>query len=94
MEWKGIKGTILKDVPMKRYTSMKVGGQVAYLAYPSDEADLAATLQFVKDRSVGVQISRQRNECDCKRQRFERCLDQDYEDETYTVRKDKGWRRG
>jgi UDP-N-acetylmuramate dehydrogenase len=53
MEWRGIKGTILKDVPMKRYTSMKVGGQAAYLAYPSDEADLAATLQFVKDRSMG-----------------------------------------
>ncbi len=43
MEWKGIKGTILKDVPMKRYTSMKVGGQAAYLAYPADEADLVAT---------------------------------------------------
>ncbi len=52
MEWKGIKGIILKDVPMKRYTSMKVGGHVAYLAYPSDEGDLAATLQFVKDRNM------------------------------------------
>jgi UDP-N-acetylmuramate dehydrogenase len=56
MEWKGIKGTVLKEVPMKRYTSMKVGGQVAYLAYPSDETDLAATLQFVKDRSMGYRF--------------------------------------
>jgi UDP-N-acetylmuramate dehydrogenase len=56
MEWKGIRGTILKDVPMKRYTSMKVGGQAAYLAYPSDEADLAATLQFVKDKSMGYRF--------------------------------------
>jgi UDP-N-acetylmuramate dehydrogenase len=52
MEWKGIKGTVLKEVPMKRYTSMKVGGQAAYLAYPADEADLAAALQFVKDEGM------------------------------------------
>jgi UDP-N-acetylmuramate dehydrogenase len=52
MEWKGIKGTVLKEVPMKRYTSMKVGGQGAYLAYPADEADLVAALQFVKDEGM------------------------------------------
>jgi UDP-N-acetylmuramate dehydrogenase len=52
MEWKGIKGTVLKEVPMKRYTSMKVGGQAAYLAYPADEADLVAALQFVKDKNM------------------------------------------
>ena len=52
MEWKGIKGTVLKEVPMKRYTSMKVGGQAAYLAYPADEADLVAALQFVKDKGM------------------------------------------
>jgi len=52
MEWKGIKGTVLKEVPMKRYTSMKVGGQAAYLAYPADEADLVAALQFVKDEGM------------------------------------------
>ena len=52
MEWKGIKGAVLKEVPMKRYTSMKVGGQAAYLAYPADERDLAAVLQFVKDSGM------------------------------------------
>lgn len=52
MEWKGIKGAVLKEVPMKRYTSMKVGGQAVCLAYPADEADLAAVLQFVKDRDM------------------------------------------
>jgi UDP-N-acetylmuramate dehydrogenase len=52
MEWKGIKGIVLKEVPMKRYTSMKVGGQAVYLAYPADEADLVATLQFVKDENM------------------------------------------
>jgi UDP-N-acetylmuramate dehydrogenase len=52
MEWKGIKGAVLKEVLMKRYTSMKVGGPAAYLAYPADEADLAAVLQFVKDKGM------------------------------------------
>jgi UDP-N-acetylmuramate dehydrogenase len=52
MEWKGIKGTVLKEVPMKRYTSMKVGGQAGYLVYPADETDLAAALQFVKDEGM------------------------------------------
>ncbi len=52
MEWKGVRGAILKEVPMKRYTSMKVGGHAAHLAYPSDEADLRAVLRFVKDRGM------------------------------------------
>jgi len=52
MEWKGIRGTILKDVPMKRYTSMKVGGQAAYLVYPADETDLSAILRFLKDKDM------------------------------------------
>jgi UDP-N-acetylmuramate dehydrogenase len=56
MEWKGIKGIVLKEVPMKRYTSMKVGGQAAYLAYPADECDLAAMLSSVKDRGMGYRF--------------------------------------
>jgi UDP-N-acetylmuramate dehydrogenase len=56
MEWKGIKGTVLKEVPMKRYTSMKVGGQAAYLAYPADEDDLVTALQFVKDKGMGYRF--------------------------------------
>ncbi len=52
MEWKGIKGTVLQGVPMKRYTSMKVGGHAAYLVYPADEADLTRVLQQVKERNV------------------------------------------
>ena len=56
MEWKGIKGIVLKEVPMKRYTSMKVGGQAAYLVYPADEADLVAALQFVKDEGMRYRL--------------------------------------
>lgn len=56
MEWKGIKGTLMKDVPMKRYTSMKVGGQAAFLAYPADEQDLSATLRIVSDKGTGYRF--------------------------------------
>lgn len=52
MEWRGIRGTILKDVPMKRYTSMKVGGQAAYLVYPADETDLSAVLHLLKNKGI------------------------------------------
>ena len=34
MDWKGVKGVIMKDVAMKRYTSMKVGGPARYPHIP------------------------------------------------------------
>ncbi len=34
----------MENVPMKRYTSMKVGGPARYLMYPADERDLTAML--------------------------------------------------
>ena len=40
MELQGITGRVLKNVSMKRYTSMRVGGVVPYLFYPEDEAGL------------------------------------------------------
>lgn len=49
MEWKGIKGTVLKDVPMKRYTSMRVGGPARLLLYPADRHDLAAMVGRLRD---------------------------------------------
>ncbi|HOE17429.1 MAG TPA: UDP-N-acetylmuramate dehydrogenase [Syntrophorhabdaceae bacterium] len=52
MEWKGVRGTILENVPMKRYTSMKVGGPVRYLLYPVDEDDLKNTLQYLIHRNI------------------------------------------
>lgn len=48
MDWKGIKGTVLTNVALKRYTSMKVGGPVDYLICPRDEKDLMKALQFGK----------------------------------------------
>ena len=50
-DW-GIKGTVLTDVPMKRYTSMKVGGPVKYLVYPADEADLLNTIRILKEEGL------------------------------------------
>ena len=52
MEWKGIRGTVLKDVLMHRYTSMKVGGPVSYLVYPRDEEDLLRVLGVAKEAGI------------------------------------------
>ncbi len=56
MEWKGIKGSILEDVPMKRYTSMRVGGQAKYLVYPQDEADMTAILRLLREEGMDHRI--------------------------------------
>ena len=48
----GIRGTILEDVPMKRYTSMKVGGPVQYLVYPADEASLIDTVSILREQNI------------------------------------------
>jgi len=42
----------MQDVPMKRYTSMKVGGPAKFLAYPSDEKDLAVILRKLGDEGT------------------------------------------
>ncbi len=52
MERWGIRGTVLKDVSMKRYTSMKVGGPVRYLIYPEDEADLFHTASTLRSEGI------------------------------------------
>jgi UDP-N-acetylmuramate dehydrogenase len=49
MDWKEIKGAVLKDVPMKRYTSMRVGGPAKMLLYPADRTDLQAMVSRLKD---------------------------------------------
>ena len=52
MEARIIKGQVRKDVSMKRYTSMRVGGHVPYLLYPEDEEDVTAAVQWLSDRDV------------------------------------------
>jgi UDP-N-acetylmuramate dehydrogenase len=55
VDW-GIRGTVMRDVPMKRYTSMKVGGPVRYLAYPADEADLLCLLATLKEKGIAHRL--------------------------------------
>ena len=56
MDWKGVKGVIMKDVAMKRYTSMKVGGPQGTLIYPADAGDLAAILRRLADAGTRPRI--------------------------------------
>jgi UDP-N-acetylmuramate dehydrogenase len=56
MDWKGIRGTILENAPMRRYTSMRAGGPVRYLVYPIDEADLLAAVKRLKEAGVGYRF--------------------------------------
>jgi len=48
----GIEGAVLQNVPMKRYTSMRVGGTVSYLIYPLNEADLLNTIRVLQNEHV------------------------------------------
>jgi UDP-N-acetylmuramate dehydrogenase len=52
MEWKGIRGTVLERVSMKRYTSMRVGGPVEYLIYPMDVDDLKAVVRRLNEGGI------------------------------------------
>jgi len=52
VEWTGIEGTTLKNVSMKRYTSMKVGGPASYLIYPRDEGELVRVLHIAQEQGV------------------------------------------
>jgi len=52
MEWKGIKGAVLVDVPMRRYTSMRVGGPAKWLLYPADRADLSAMVRRLSGEGI------------------------------------------
>jgi UDP-N-acetylmuramate dehydrogenase len=49
MEPQGITGRVLRNVSMKRYTSMKVGGTVPYLFYPEDEAGLRLAIAWLNE---------------------------------------------
>ena len=52
MEWKGIKGIVLRNAPMKRYTSMRVGGPAKLLLYPVSRNDLTEMIGRVRDTGI------------------------------------------
>ena len=42
----------MKDAPMKRYTSMRVGGPARFLLYPADRADLQTMVVRLNDSGI------------------------------------------
>ena len=64
MEPQGITGRVLRNVSMKRYTSMRVGGTAPYLFYPEDESDLAAAVAWLNESGAALPILRKWDECD------------------------------
>lgn len=51
-----IKGTILKNVEIKNFTSFKVGGKVDYLVIPKDCEDIRTTLKFGKENNIPIYL--------------------------------------
>lgn len=56
MDWTGIKGEVLQNVSMKRYTSMRVGGLVKFMVYPKDEEDLENVVARLKTHNIGYRF--------------------------------------
>ncbi len=52
MAGQGIRGQVMENVFMKRYTSMRVGGTAAYLFYPVDEEDLANVIHWCRGKRL------------------------------------------
>ncbi len=48
------KGRILFDVPMKDYTSLKIGGTADVMAFPKDESDLMKVIGFASHKGFHV----------------------------------------
>ena len=51
-----IKGRVLFNVPMKRFTSMKVGGPVDVLLFPRDVDELQKLACYARKKSIPVMI--------------------------------------
>ncbi len=48
------KGRMLFDVPMKDYTSFKIGGNADVMAFPVDESDIIDVMQFAANKGFPV----------------------------------------
>lgn len=51
------KGRVLFDVPMKDYTSIRVGGPVDVMVFPVDEDDLIEVLRFASSKGFPVFVT-------------------------------------
>lgn len=56
MERQGIRGQIVLNASMKRYTSMKVGGPVRYLCYPENEEDITTAIKWLQSQRLPVRF--------------------------------------
>ncbi|HAR95095.1 MAG TPA: UDP-N-acetylenolpyruvoylglucosamine reductase [Deltaproteobacteria bacterium] len=56
MKWTGVRGQILTEVSMKRYTSMRVGGKARYLVYPEDQTDLTNAVRMAKEHGIAYRF--------------------------------------
>ncbi len=56
MDWKVVRGKVLEKMPMRRYTSMRVGGPVSYIVYPVDEEDLMAAVKGLKGAGIAYRF--------------------------------------
>jgi len=51
-----IKGKVLFNVPMKRFTSMKVGGPVDVLLFPRNVGELKKVVRYARKKSIPITI--------------------------------------
>jgi UDP-N-acetylmuramate dehydrogenase len=51
-----IKGKVLFNVPMKRFTSMKIGGPVDALLFPRNVGELKKVVRYARKKSIPVMI--------------------------------------
>jgi UDP-N-acetylmuramate dehydrogenase len=56
MEQPPIKGDIIRQASMKRYTSMRVGGPISYLIYPRDEGDVTAAVTWLQSKGLPIRF--------------------------------------
>jgi UDP-N-acetylmuramate dehydrogenase len=47
-----IKGKVLFDAPMRRFTSMKVGGPADCLFFPKDADELKKVIRFARRKKI------------------------------------------
>jgi UDP-N-acetylmuramate dehydrogenase len=52
MEHQGVRGRVMRNAPMSRYTSMKVGGPAPYLFYPENEKEIVTVMKWLQKRGT------------------------------------------
>lgn len=51
-----VKGTVILDAPMKKYTTWKIGGNADCLVLPADAADVVAAQAFCREHQVPCRV--------------------------------------